>query len=242
MDGRQNGAVPGWLRWRNSPAFLRIAPFALFMLFLAVGSMLPPPEPVAPGQLDSRWLYAARTLAVGALLVFLWGRFDELHTSPRMGIRDWALAIFSGAAVFILWIHLDEGWVVLGDPTAHAFDPRRYGSEALDLVQTTLRLAGLAVVVPIAEELFWRSYLMRWLQQQDFLALAPRTTGIRAISVSSVLFALEHTQWLAGLIAGGVYAWVYVRTGRIWVSIVAHAVTNTMLGAWILMSREWQFW
>jgi CAAX prenyl protease-like protein len=98
------------------------------------------------------------------------------------------------------------------------------------------------VVVPIAEELFWRSFLMRWVQQPDFLGLAPGAVGLRAIAISSVLFALEHTQWLAGLIAGVVYAWIYTCTGKLWAAIVSHAVTNTMLGAWILMTRDWRFW
>ena len=243
MDGQHDGATSRVLYGLRSPAFVRILPFAAFMLFLAVGSMLPLPEPVPPGQFDSRWIFAARTLAVGILLVVLWGRYDELRAAPRMSMTDWLIASVSGAAVFVVWIHLDEGWVVLGDSSAAgSFDPREHASEHLHVPLTVLRLLGLAVVVPIAEELFWRSFLMRWLQQQHFLALEPRAIGVRAVAISSVLFALEHNQWLAGLIAGVVYAGVYVRTGRLWAAIVSHAITNTMLGAWILLTRDWRFW
>ena len=226
--------------WLRSPAVVRILPFALFMLFLALSAMLPPPDPAPPGQLDSRWIYALRTLVVGALLAILWKRFTELR--ERMDVRDWLLAFVSGAAVFIVWIHLDRGWFVIGDDATQVFDPREHGAETLHMPLTILRLLGLAVVVPVAEELFWRSFLMRWLQQQEFILLAPSAVGLRAIAVSSVLFALEHTQWLAGLIAGVVYAWIYVRTGKLWAAIVSHAVTNTMLGAWILITRDWRFW
>lgn len=243
MDGQKNRATPaGLARWLDSPAFVRILPFAAFMLFLAASSMLPPPGPAAAGELDSRWIYAIRTLAVGAVLALLWTRFGELRATARMRLRDALWAIVSGAAVFVVWIHLDSGWAVLGDSAARAFDPREHGSGNLHLPLTILRFLGLAVVVPVAEELFWRSFLMRWLQQQSFLALAPAAVGARAIAISSVLFALEHTQWLAGLIAGVVYAWVYVRTGKLWAAIVSHAVTNTMLGAWILMTGDWRFW
>ena len=234
--------MAGMAGWLGSPAFVRILPFALFMFFLALSSMLPPPEPAPPGQFDSRWIHALRTLAVGALLAALWARFGELHSQARMNARDWLWAIVSGTAVFVVWIHLDHGWAVIGEPSARAFDPREHGSERLHMPLTILRLLGLAVVVPVAEELFWRSFVMRWLQQQEFLALAPRAVGLRAIAISSVLFALEHTQWLAGLIAGVVYAWIYVRTGKLWPAIVAHAVTNAMLGAWILVYRDWRFW
>ena len=241
MDGQKDRAT-GVRSWLASPAFVRILPFALFMFFLAVSSMLPPPEPAPPGQFDSRWVYAIRTLAVGALLAVLWTRFGELNAGLRMNVRDWLWAIVSGAAVFVVWIHLDHGWFVLGDSAGRTFDPREHGGDALHMPLTILRLLGLAVVVPVAEELFWRSFVMRWLQQQEFLALAPEAVGMRAIAISSVLFALEHTQWLAGLVAGVVYAWIYVRTGKLWAAIVSHAVTNTMLGAWILVARDWRFW
>lgn len=242
MDGRSHRANAGVSHWLRSPAFVRILPFALFMVFLAVGSVLPPPEPAPPGQFDSRWIYAARTLVVGIVLVMLWRRYGELHAAPRMSMTDWLIALVSGAAVFVVWIHLDRGWMTLGDSAERAFDPREHAAEALHIPLTALRLLGLAVVVPIAEELFWRSFLMRWLQQQHFLALKPGSTGMRAIAISSVLFALEHNQWLAGLIAGVVYAGVYVRTGKLWCAVVSHAVTNTMLGAWILLTRDWRFW
>ena len=242
MDPRHR-ATAGVVRWLRSPAVVRILPFAVFMVFLALGSMLPPPEPPSPGQFDSRWTYAARTLVVGFVLAMLWSRYGELHAAPRMRATDWSMALISGVAVFVVWIHLDHGWMLLGDSTGRSFDPREHAAtEALHVPLTALRLLGLAVVVPITEELFWRSFLMRWLQQQHFLALEPRATGARAIAISSVLFALEHDQWLAGLIAGIVYAWAYVRSGRLWCAIVSHAVTNTMLGAWILMTREWRFW
>ena len=242
MDGPHDREASGVSRWLRSPAFVRILPFAAFIGFLALGSMLPSPEPVPPGQFDSRWIYAARTIVVGLLLVLLWRRYGELRVAPRMGITDWLLALISGAAVFVAWIHLDAGWVVLGNSSAGSFDPREHASDRLHIALTALRLLGLALVVPITEELFWRSFLMRWLRQPHFLALDPRVVGMRAIAISSVLFALEHNQWLAGLIAGVAYAGVYVRTGKLWTAIVSHAVTNTMLGAWILITREWRFW
>ena len=242
MGAREEGAGTARMRWLRSPAFVRILPFGVFMLFLAIGSMLPPPEPVPPGTLASRWTYAARTLVVGVIVAVLWPRYGELRAAPRMNLADWALATASGVAVFVVWIHLDSGWAVLGESGARAFDPRKHGAQTLHIPLTALRLLGLAVVVPITEELFWRSFLMRWLQQQAFLALAPRMTGARVIVLSSVLFALEHSQWLAGFLAGLVYAWIYKRTGNLWVSIVSHAVTNAMLGARILATRDWRFW
>jgi hypothetical protein len=97
-------------------------------------------------------------------------------------------------------------------------------------------------VVPLMEELFWRSFLLRWLERHDFLSVAPGRVGTRAFAISTILFALEHNQWLAGAVAGAVYNALYTRSGNLWVPIVAHAVTNAALGIWILATQNWQFW
>lgn len=78
------------------------------------------------------------------------------------------------------------------------------------------------------------------------LAIEARHTraqqGVRAVLLSSVVFGLEHSQWLAGILAGIAYGWLYLRTGNLWVAIVAHAVTNAGLGIWVLATGAWYFW
>jgi CAAX prenyl protease-like protein len=228
--------IGAWLRSESAP---RIVPFALFMIFVAAGSLVPPPEPVPPEDWDPRWIYALRAIVAGGALVLLWPRLVELH-DWRLSWSEGLLAFGAGIGVLIIWIMLDVGWFAfeLGD----GFDPRRYGSDAIDWPITFFRLLGLAVVVPLAEELFWRSFLLRWLEKQDFLAVRPAVVSLRALLITSVLFALEHNQWLAGFIAGLVYGWIYMHTGRLWVPILAHAVTNGLLGAYILIMRDWRFW
>jgi hypothetical protein len=83
---------------------------------------------------------------------------------------------------------------------------------------------------------------MRWIDRRDFLAMDPAAASLRAVVVCSALFAVEHSQWLAGLLAGLAYAAIYVRTRNILLSILAHAITNATLGLWILATGEWRFW
>jgi CAAX prenyl protease-like protein len=92
------------------------------------------------------------------------------------------------------------------------------------------------------EELFWRSFLMRWIAKRDFLALEPKCAGFAAVAISSALFAAEHSFWFAGLIAGAAYALVYIRSGNLWTPIIAHATTNGILGTWILLTGNWRYW
>jgi CAAX prenyl protease-like protein len=237
---RSSTAVADVKSWLASDAFPRTLPFALFIAFVAIGAWLPPPLPVAPGEFDSRWIYALRALVSGAALIWMWPRFGELREAPALTVRDWILAVASGLAVLAIWVRLDEGWVTF--ELQAGFDPRRYGAESFDWPLTAFRLLGLALVVPVAEELFWRSYILRWLERPSFLTVAPGSVGARALVITSVLFALEHSQWLAGFIAGLVYGWVYLRSGKLWVPIIAHAITNGALGGYILVVRDWRFW
>jgi uncharacterized protein len=104
------------------------------------------------------------------------------------------------------------------------------------------RLVGAALLVPVMEELFWRSFLMRWLQQPVFEGLDPRRIGLRAVLLSTFVFMLAHPLWLAAIVAGLAYALIYIRTGRLWTAVIAHAVTNGMLGVWVVTTGNWQFW
>jgi len=49
------------------------------------------------------------------------------------------------------------------------------------------------LVVPLMEELFWRSFLMRWIEQRDFLFLAPASLSRFGVLASSLVFALPMT-------------------------------------------------
>lgn len=150
------------------------------------------------------------------------------------------LAMFAGGAVLFLWVSLDASWMLMGEP-GPGYDPRD-DAGALDWGLVSCRIAGAALVVPLMEELFWRSFLQRWLRQADFLALDPGRVGLKALCVASVLFAVEHVQWFAGLVAGLVYGWLYIRTRKLWAPVVAHAVTNAGLGIYVVTTGRWEFW
>ena len=47
---------------------------------------------------------------------------------------------------------------------------------------------------------------------------------------------------LAGILAGLLYATAFLRRGRIGDAVVAHALTNAMLAAWVLWTGSWYLW
>ena len=218
-------------------ACARVIPFAAFMLMLALRGAAP-----ADGAwgFDPRWIYGAGVLVVGALLVFYRREYGELFSQTRPNWVETLWAIGVGVVVFALWVRLDAPWMRLGDPTAGFVPLDDSGALIWPLVIT--RWIGAALLVPVMEELFWRSFLMRWIQSPQFETVLPQRVGMKAVVLSTFVFVLAHTLWLGAAIAGLAYAWLYVRTGKLWVPVIAHAVTNGVLGVWVVATGRWAFW
>ncbi len=218
----------------DKEARARILPFALYIAFIVAADVL--------GrwgvQADAlRWLYPLKIVAVLAMLLWYRRCYTELvWRSPGAGML--AVAGGVGVVVLVLWVNLNAGWMQIG--TSSGYDPRTGGALNWGLVLT--RIAGAALVVPVMEELFWRSYLLRWLKSPAFLAVAPASVGLMPLVASSCLFGVEHDLWLAGIVAGLAYGLLYIRTGRLWLAVLAHAVTNGLLGVWIISTGNWSYW
>ena len=217
--------------------FVRAAPFLLFMVLLGLRSALV----AVPGAgIDARWVYAVSVAAVGALLIAFRREYGELARPGWPTPAEAALSVAAGLLVFALWIRLDAPWMTLGTPAAPFAPVDAQGR--LDVPLIAVRWIGAALLVPVMEELFWRSLLMRWMHDQPFTAVDPKRVGLRAVLLSTLAFMLAHVLWLAAIVAGLVYAWLYRRTGKLWCAVIAHAVTNGALGVWVVTTRNWAFW
>lgn len=214
----------------------RVLPFALYIAFIAAAPAL---RAALPEGWDGRWLYAVQITAV--MLALGWFARGYVELRPlALGWRASLEAVAVGIAVFVLWINLDLPWAMLG-AAGLGFDPRAPSGD-IDWSLAAVRLFGAAAVVPLMEELFWRSFIMRWLDQRDFLRLPAAAVSGRSLALSAAVFAVEHTLWLAGLLAGLAYGALYRRSQNLWSPILAHAVTNLLLGLWVLATASWSFW
>lgn len=218
-----------------SPIFVRSLPFGLYIALLVLESLLPD---WAPG-FDVRWLYPLKAGLVAVALAVLWRQYGELK-SYALPFKHLFLSVMVGILVLVLWVNLDAGWMLLGE-VGEGFNPVDESGQ-IDWLLVGFRIAGAALVVPVMEELFWRSFIQRWIQQPDFLNLNPARIGLKALFIASALFAVAHHQWLAGLVAGLAYGWLYIRTRNLWAPIIAHAVTNGALGAYVVATGRWSFW
>ena len=181
------------------------------------------------------WLYPMRFFAAAGTLWALRKGYSQLDWRP-----GWS-GMFIGVAAFAIWIGAD--WLVRGAagdamPEALAASPA-----PLRMTWIGFRVVAAMITVPIAEELAFRGFLLRRFLSADFETLSPRCFTWLGLAVSSVAFGLLHGNlWLPGILAGLLYAWALIRRGKIGDAVAAHATTNALLAAYVLVFHQWHLW
>lgn len=222
-DGAPVGAGP--LAW--------VGPFAVFMLWLAVDKFVPLANP-------------AKELVRDAVLVAAILGFSRRVLPTRA--PNWIASIVLGIGVCALWVAPDtlipgwrSHWLFQNAITGHV--TTSIPPTSLTPLMLTLRTARAAVLVPILEELFWRGWLPRWIQDSriDRVPLGQYTP--LAFWATALLFAAEHGPfWEVGLLTGIIYNWWMRRTRSLGDLILVHAVTNLALSLFVISTRNWAFW
>jgi len=185
-------------------------------------------------------LYPVKTLAV-ALLLFLFRRsYDEIRFRDLARPLFTLVTLIAGIGVFAFWIRLDLPWATIG--SAGGFNPELFHDEETRVVMTATRLCGAVLVVPVMEELFWRSFLIRYISSPDFTKVPVGSFTWPSFLFTALLFGLEHNLFVAGILTGISYNLLLYYTRSLSCCIVAHAVTNLLLGIYVLNSSQWHFW
>jgi CAAX prenyl protease-like protein len=149
-------------------------------------------------------------------------------------------AVLGGTLVFVLWVALDR---FTGAAPASMPTPLAAASWTARDTWIALRVLSAVVAVPIAEELAFRGFLLRRLISAHFETVSFCTWTWFSLVASSLAFGAMHgDRWVAGTVAGLVYAALAIRAGRLADAVAAHATTNAMLAAYILFTQQWQFW
>lgn len=206
-------------------------PTAVYLMpFLAIlaAAML---SRAASGNFE--WLYPVRLFAAAGTLWFFRKQYARL---------DWRVSWFGpviGVLVFVMWMSLEPGTHSLnGFPSTLAAAPA-----FARIAWLVCRTLAAVVTVPIAEELAFRGFLIRRLMARDFESLDFRAFSYLAVLISSLAFGFMHgDRWLAGTLAGILYAIAFLRRGRIGDTVVAHATTNAIIAASVLFEGKWYLW
>jgi exosortase E/protease (VPEID-CTERM system) len=208
------------------------SPAAYLMPFLAI---------LAAGMISRatsgsfEWMYPVRFAAAAGALI--WFRRKYAGMNWRFG---WTAPLIGGV-VFVLWIGLDR---MAG---AHSASGVPAGLAALPVAARTVwlvfRTLAAVITVPISEELAFRGFLLRRLISADFESVSFQHWSFLAVAVSSLAFGLLHgDRWIAGIMAGVLYAVAQRWRGSIGDAVAAHAVTNALICIWVLWGGHWNLW
>jgi CAAX protease family protein len=225
-----------------SPVAARVAPFVIFVLLTAAQGKF--------GAASAYWFYLAKTLA-GAWLIF--------EVRPLVPEMRWAFsweAVAVGVGVLVMWISLDPYYPMANElfakiglgsaakPVLENANPNLvFGAHSpVALFFLAVHVLGMTLVVPPLEEIFYRSFLYRFIARPDFLSVPLNRFLPVPFFVTALVFGFEHNQWLAGIFCGMAYQWLVLRKNRLGDAMTAHAITNFLLGVWVVWRGAWQFW
>lgn len=207
------------------------------MIFLGIAQGLNAAHFRPWGQDAMYLVYPVQTIVCAGVIAMFWPRYKL--EAPR-GV--W-FAVAIGVLVFACWISPQVlfHWA----PRLEGFNPDLFkASPAAYWTVLGFRLARVALVVPLLEEIFWRGFLLRYLIKEDFESVAFGAYSRVANIIVAVAFMLEHLppDRLPALVAGFLYNFVAYRTKSLSSCVLAHALTNALLAGYILYTRQWGFW
>jgi uncharacterized protein len=238
----------------QSPALVRAVPFALFLSLTFLQDHL--------GETGRYWVYLLKSI-VGAVLLWLVYK----HVSELEWRFSWA-AVAVGVGVFVMWVALDPFYPRLDriypeylcpllekfgmvqtcegnvTPLRSPWNPHAaFGSNsALAIFFVSIRILGSTFVVPMLEEMFYRSFVYRFIASKDFLSIPLGKWMPFPFLITALIFGFAHYEWLAAILCGFAYHGLVLWKGRLGDAVTAHAITNFLLGIWIAWQGAWHFW
>lgn len=237
-----------WLRGHTIPFGVWIAGLVLVLWV---------PEDLAP-PLFIPVVYAVKSVLCAVLFICWkpWRFYD------RIGSQGLIRGILAGFLVAAIWILPETSWVSEGFrdfynrwlillpgqyPSFYPVLPEghsslQYSPEVCGWGLTLFKLAGSAFVIAVLEEYFFRGFLYRWLQGGDAWRIPLGRFDVRAFWLTVLVFGFEHDRWVGGLFAGLVYGWLANRKGDLQGAVIAHVVTNFVLGIYVIASKQYGFW
>jgi len=158
---------------------------------------------------------------------------------------------FVGIFVFFLWIYL-----VPVDETQTQVFSQEIMSVPLGVafVWIFFRVIGAVLIVPIAEEVAFRGFLLPFIESwfiyffrrsnffQNNKNIIESIATYLALAITSLLFGILHSELLAGSLAGFSFGVAYLYRRKIMDAIVSHAVTNLLLAADVIYFSNWSYW
>jgi CAAX prenyl protease-like protein len=223
-----------------------VIPMGIFLAFTQVGATWREWYPAS---------YVVKTLLTAIALMLLWRHYTKIRWT-HLG-----LGAVVGVVGLVQWVGMEKllvskpwlFWTRMGgsaaDPAStfalpDLWIPHEHFASAWGLWGfLSVRLLGSAIVVAVMEELFWRDAVWRTIiAPNDFKLAEVGEWDLKAFLVVPAIFAMVHVQWLTAIVWALMIGWLLVRTRSLGACIVAHGVTNLLLGVYVMATGDWYFW
>ena len=209
-------------------------PMGIFLVLTWVGGTWPATYPAT---------YVGKTIATAVALFLLRGHFT------RIVWRYWWLGILVGIVGIVQWVGMEtlilQYWPHYPRMSHEPYDPfAHFHSAAGAWSFIAVRIAGATLLVPVMEELFWRDFLWRTIiAPNDFKLAHIGEWDPAAFFVVALIFgAGVHIEWMTAIGWGLMIGLLLLVTRSLGACIIAHAVTNGLLGVYVLYTHQWQWW
>lgn len=204
-----------------------------------------------PGS-DWPWLGVVATQAILGLGLLLWF-WREYTRSVPWRISWWTIPL--GLIGLAVWVGICElglekplfQWLPGNSAESLARTSINPGESFPDSSTYVLfllaRFSVLVIVIPIAEELLLRGFLLRTMQRDEWWSMPMRELNWASIGISAVYGALTHpNEIFAAIVWFAAVTWWVRWTNRFWDGVMIHAVTNAALGVYVLSYQQWHLW
>jgi len=161
------------------------------------------------------------------LYIYVDGSLDRIKEMLKFDSLKRALFLILAIPIvvtiidFLLTMIYAITWIgIFGEPSSNTDLGTNWGSSSIDIAFLFL---SVAIVTPIAEELFFRGYVLD--------AINRKHGDWTAIIWSAVLFGLVHVDpFIIGsaFMGGIIYGWIRMRTGSLLPSIACHMMWNML--------------
>jgi uncharacterized protein len=219
--------LPSWLPY--------IAPLLVFLILTQFEMSLGPEQ--YPLLYTIKFAVVTAILAKGIRL----GRFPEL----RFEWRYLPIGLALGVVLCVLWVVIDAHtphFAFLGSRSG--YNPWLYIHDPVHLYEFLIvRFAGLVVLVPIMEELFYRSLVLRFaIEPTKFESVPIGKYDLMSCIFTVVVMAAGHPEWLAAAAFSLSMNLLIYRTKSLFACIVTHGATNLALGIYVIYAHAWRYW